>query len=293
VPFIDDNPTIFENPIMKTRLPFAFATIVVSGVLLVSSAVHAADAPKVSTFAPAEDLANQVGQYIKAMKSVVADEQEYKDSEGKVVRDASTLAVIALAIGLHDQDSKYKSNAAALLKAAQDVAATKDFESAKKAVDALEAVATKEGTGGGDLKWEKVAPLPELMKQVPMVHNKLKLNVKAESLKKIAKALAEGNGKAAAEKKLKDWAGYSAVIAAIAQGTIADTSATKNADQVKLWQQFSRAMRDDAGAVNAAIHKVDPTAATNAMKKLNQSCEDCHKVFKPEVAAEANKNGSP
>ena len=143
--YIDYNPTIHEKSIMKTRLPFAVATIVVSGVLMVQSAVHAADAPKVSTFAPAEDLANQVGQYIKAMKSTVADEQEYKDSEDKVVRDASTLAVIALALGLHDQDSKYKANAAALLKAAQDVAATKDYESAKKAVAALEAVAAAKG----------------------------------------------------------------------------------------------------------------------------------------------------
>ena len=188
--------------------------------------------PKVSTFAPAEDLANQVGQYIKAMKSVVADEQEYKDSEGKVVRDASTLAVIALALGLHDQDNKYKANAGALMKAAQDVAATKDYDSAKKAVAALEAVAAKEGgKAGGELKWEKVAPLPELMKQVPMINTKLKLYVKGTSFKK----------------KAKDIAGYSAVIAAIAQGTIADTSATKNAEQVKLWQKFSEAMRDDAG----------------------------------------------
>jgi hypothetical protein len=86
---------------------------------------------------------------------------------------------------------------------------------------------------------------------------------------------------------LKDWAGYSAVIAAIAQGSIADTSATKNADQVKLWQKVSTAMRDDAGAVNAAIHKVDATAATNAMQKLNQSCEDCHQVFKPDVTSDS------
>ena len=126
------------------------------------------------------------------------------------------------------------------------------------------------------------------MKQVPMVHNKLKLNIKADRLTKI-EGLAEQKGKAAAEKKLKDLAGYSAVIAAIAQGAIADTSATKNADQVKLWQQFSTAMRDDAGAVNAAIHKVDPKAATNAMKKLNQSCEDCHKVFKPDVISDSKE----
>jgi hypothetical protein len=259
---------------MKTRLPFTVATIVVLGVLMVQGPVCAADAPKVSTFAPAEDLANQVGQYIKAMKNTVADEQEYKDSEGKVVRDASTLAVIALALGLHDQDNKYKANAAALIKAAQDVAATKDYASAKKAVAALEAVAAAKGDSGGQLKWEKVAALPELMKQEPMVHTKLKLYVKGASFKK----------------KAKDIAGYSAVIAAIAQGTIADTSATKNADQVKLWQKLSEVIRDAAGELNAAIHKGDEAAAATAMKKLNQSCEDCHKVFKPEVIEKAKEN---
>jgi hypothetical protein len=253
---------------MKKCLTFILATVVVSGALLVS-AVLAADAPKVSTYAPAEDLANQVGLYMKSMKGIVADEQEYKDSEGKVVRDAATLAVIALSLGLHDQDNKYKANAGAIIKAAQDVAATKDYESAKKAIAALDAVVEKGGEAGRELKWEKVAPLPELMKQVPMIHTKLKLYVKGTNFKK----------------KAKDIAGYSAAIAAIAQGTIADTSATKNADQVKLWVKFSEAMRNDAGDVNAAVHKGDEAAAAKAMKKLNQSCEDCHEVFKPDVAA--------
>jgi hypothetical protein len=256
---------------MKKCLTFVLATVIVSGVLTIS-AVQAADAPKVSTYAPAEDLTNQVGLYMKSMKGVVADEQEYKDSEGKVVRDAATLTVIALALGLHDQDNKYKANAGAIIKAAQDVVATKDYESAKKAVAALDAVVEKEGKAGGELKWEKVAPLPELMKQVPMIHTKLKLYVKGSSFKK----------------KAKDIAGYSAAIAVIAQGTIADTSATKNADQVKLWVKFSEAMRNDAGDVNAAVHKGDADTAAKAMKKLNQSCDDCHEVFKPGVAAVKN-----
>ena len=92
-----------------------------------------------------------------------------------------------------------------------------------------------------ELKWEKVAALPELMKQVPVINSKLKLNTKPAKFKK----------------KAKDTAGYTAVIAAIAQGSMADTSATKSADQVPQWQKFSAAMRDDAGAVNAAIHKGD------------------------------------
>ncbi len=224
-------------------------------------------APKVSTFAPAEDLANQADQYIKELEKVVANEQEYKDGEGKITKDSNTLIIIALALGLHDQDSKYKASAGALMKAAQDVAATKDFASAKKAVAAVQDAAGDKGKANVELKWEKVASLPELMKQVPLISTKLKMNVKGAKFKK----------------KAKDTAGYTAVLAAIAQGTMADASAAKNPDQMKQWQKLSAAARDDAGAVNAAIHKGDEPAADEAMKKLNQSCEDCHAVFKPEV----------
>jgi hypothetical protein len=248
----------------------ALSVAAIIAVLSMWTASVQADAPKVSTFAPAEDLARQADKFIKTKKDTVASEEEYGDSEGKVVRDANTLVVIALALGLHDQENKYKAGAGALMKAAREVAATKDYASAKKAVAALEKVAADSGKAGAPLKWEKVAALPDLMKQVPMVNTKLKLCVTKTSFKK----------------KAKDGAGYSAVIAAIAQGTIADTSATKNAEQVKLWQKFSVAMRDDAGAVNAAIRKGDQPAAAKAMTKLNQSCEDCHAVFKPDVVIE-------
>jgi hypothetical protein len=258
---------------MKKCLTCVVAAVVALSVLMVAVPARAADAPKVSTFAPAGDLAGQVGKYVQAMKTAVADEQEYKDDEGKIAQNAATLTVIALALGLHDQDSDYKPKAAAIIKAAQDVIATKDYAAAKKAVDALEKVVEEKGTAGGDLKWEKVAPLPDLMKHVPKVNSKLKLYVKGKSFKK----------------KAKDLAGWSAVIAVIARGTTNDTSATKGADQVKQWQKFSEAMRDAAGEVNTAIHKSDEAAAAKAMKKLTQSCDDCHAVFKPDVLGKTDE----
>jgi hypothetical protein len=100
-----------------------------------------------------------------------------------------------------------------------------------------------------------------------VINTKLKMNVKESKFKK----------------KAKDTAGYTAVIAVIAQGSMADTSATKNPDQIKQWQGFSTTMRDQAGAVNAAIHKADQAAADEGMKKLAQSCDDCHAVFHPET----------
>ena len=243
----------------------------------ISGAPPMPPAPKVSTFAPAEDLAGQIDRYIKALDGIAASEDEYKDavsdSTNKVANDANAIVVIALALGLSDQESKYKAQAGGLIKVGQELAATKDYASAKKGVAALKEAAAGKGAAKADLKWEKVASLPALMKEVPFINTPLKRLVKGANFKK----------------KAKDTAGYTAAIAAIAQGSIADTSEAKNAEQVKQWYGFSMAMRDHAGALNAAIHKADEPAAAEAMKKLAQSCEDCHAVFHPGVKVDAEK----
>lgn len=249
----------------------------VAACLMVGTSVVAADAPpmppvpKVSTFAPAEDLANQVDQYIGDLAKMVATEDEYKDSQERIANDSNTLVVIALTLGLHDQDSKYKPIAGTLMKAAQELAAATDYALAKKGVDGLKKAAESKDATAGELKWQKVASLPALMKEVPLINTKLKRLVKGANFKK----------------KAKDTAGGSAAIAAIAQGSMADISEAKDADQVKQWYVYSAAMRDHAGAVNAAIHKADEPAAAEAMKNLAQSCEDCHAVFHKDVKADA------
>jgi len=220
---------------------------------------------KVSTFAPAEDLENQLSDYLKDMQASVVSEQEYKDlPEGKIARDANTVIVIALTLGMSDQENKYKACAGALMKAAAELAATKDYASAKKAVEAVVAAAGSAG-GGDQLKWEKVAALDQLMKQVPLIHTKLKMKTEGARFKS----------------KAKDTAGYSAVIAAIGQASIADTTQAKNEEEIQKWRTLCTDMRDTAGAINAAIHKQDRDAANAAMTRLQQNCDDCHKVFHP------------
>jgi hypothetical protein len=221
--------------------------------------------PKISTFAPAQDLVDQVQNYIKEMETTLQSEQEYKDSEGKIGRCASTLTVIAQCLGMHDQDNKYKVHAAALIKASQELAASTDYQSAKKALEKVKTAAEGKIPASAELKWEKIAPLPDLMKQVPNINTKLKRYVKGAKFKT----------------KAKDTAGYTAAIAAIAQGSMADTSKAKNTEEMKQWYKFSTDMRDAAGAANAAIHAGDEPAAAVAMKILAQSCDDCHTVFNP------------
>ncbi|MEN6558092.1 MAG: hypothetical protein ABFC54_07925 [Thermoguttaceae bacterium] len=222
-------------------------------------------APKPSEYAPADDLVRQADRYLKDLNDAVACESEFKDSESKVANTSNALVVIALTLGLHDQPNKYQSSAAAVMQAARAVAEAREFAAAQKAVARLNAAAEGKVQVAGELRWEKVASLPELMKQVPLIHTRLKANLKGNKFCK----------------KAAETAGYTAVLAAIAQGTMADTSAAKNAEQEKQWRQFSINARQCAAAVNAAIHRADPKAADEAMKKLNQSCEDCHAVFHP------------
>ncbi len=256
--------------LFPSRCPLLLA-ICVALLLGVNSQGYAADIP-VSTYAPADDLANQADQYIKGLKKSVESADVFKDEAAKLSQDANTLVVIALALGLHDQESKYKANASALMKAAQEVAAAKDFEAAKKAVADLEKATTTKSDGAMPTQWEKVASLPELMKSVPRINSKLKMNIKGSKF----------------QKKAKDTAGYTAVLAVIAQASRVDTSETKSAEQVKQWQDFCDRMREHSSVINKAIHKGEAKVAEAEMKKLTQSCDDCHAVFHPGANAAEN-----
>jgi cytochrome c556 len=249
--------------------------------------------PKVSTFAPAADLASQADSYLQQMGSEVANEEEFASSKEKLAKESNTLIVISLALGLHDQDSKYKATAPAVMKAAQDVAAAaeealkelpegtpqaqrdkadaRNYAAVKQVVERLQAAAKGQGTAQGELKWARVASLQQLMKQVPSINTKLKRNVKGGRF----------------ESQAKKTAGYSAVIAVIAQGSLPNTeeAKAKTPEQVRQWYAFSVELRDAAAAVNAGIHAQDQQATAAAMKKLAQSCENCHAVFKPDNKA--------
>ena len=55
------------------------------------------ETPKVSTFAPAEDLANQVEQYLGNLEKYVADEDSYKEAteNEKIGKEENTLVILA------------------------------------------------------------------------------------------------------------------------------------------------------------------------------------------------------
>ena len=224
------------------------------------------EAPKVSTFAPAKDLSTQLDEYVSDLQESVKSEDEYADSEGKIGKDANTVAVIALALGLSDEDSKFKKAAPALIEASQAVATAKDYAAAKKAVAELKAAMTAEGDAAG-LDWnKKVASMPELMAQVPLINTKLKRYARGSRMKK----------------KADDLKGYTAVIAAIGQASMANAADTDKPGETEKWYAYCAQMRDAAAAVNKAVADGDADAVNEKVEALQKSCDDCHAVFHEE-----------
>ncbi len=71
---------------------------------------------KPSTYAPAKDLESQVQFFLDRIKDELEDESKYGENPIKrVVRDANTLAVLALVLGKHDEANRFQASAAALL----------------------------------------------------------------------------------------------------------------------------------------------------------------------------------
>ena len=242
-----------------------------SGILLVGLAQAAPPAaPKVSTFAPIEDVAAQIAYFADRAEKGVAEKGDFDDgAAAKLKKDGNTLAVLGLALGMHDGDHKLKAAAPAIVTAAQAVAASgEDYEKAKAAVDQLHKAVAGDVKGTKKLQWsEKVGDLPPLMHQVPLINNGLKKMVK------------DGKATPAAN------AANAATLAVIAQASMADTSEVKNPADLDKWYTFCAAMRDAAGEANKGLHANDKDGTAAAMKKLAQSCEDCHAVFRKEIKA--------
>ena len=250
-----------------TRWVFLSAILTCVAVMSTGVSVTAAapEAPPVSKIAKADDLVSQVDYYLERLDESIASEDEYADSAEKVVKDANTMILIALALGLHDQDNKYKAAAPAMLKASQELAAVKDYSAAKKGVAAVKAATSSKGDPSV-LKWGEVADLHALMEKVPLINTRLKRYLRDRSFKS----------------KAKETAGESAVMAIIAQGSMASVGKTKKPNEADKWYAFCEEMRDAAVALNASIHAQDEDAKDKAMEALGASCDNCHEVFNPE-----------
>lgn len=248
---------------------------------LAFAGLRAADmppSPPLSTIAPVEDLEAQVKYYLDELDECVQSQADFKDATARIDAKAVTklekkthaLAVVALAIGLHDQPSQLKKAAPALIKAAQNLAKAADYAAAKSGVENLKAALSSNGDPSS-LRWTKVAAMHPLMGEVPMVHTAMKRDMKEpKRFEKYSERLARG----------------AAAIAVIAHGSMPNADETEKPGEVAKWYQVCIEMRDAAAAMNKATHEKSWDAANAAMATLQKSCDDCHRVFKPDVVVE-------
>ena len=259
-----------------TRLLGFVVLFLIVGTFVVGSATPVAAAgedavPKFSTFASADDLAAELKLLTADLEKAVVNEEEYKDQiAGRFVRDASTISLVAIALGLNDQDNPLKPNAKAIVAAAGQLAQAKDYAATKQAVEGLKAALQGEGKGASDLKWGKVSTLTVLMKdQVPAIYQtKLKT-----SLKRFKKRAGEVSA-------------HAATLALIAENALLYIADTKKPTEGAKWTEFAGQMRAAAVNLAAKAHAGDEAGAKAAMDRLDQSCHECHKVFHPEKEKE-------
>ena len=222
--------------------------------------------PKISAFAPAQDLIQQVDFFIGRVEESLADPADFAGAkQSRTLKDGNTLAVLALMLARHDAPHPLKASMPAMLASAQLLAAADDnFEQARTALAGIKAARQATAPPGPEAKWEKVASLAALMKQVPLIHTGLKRGVEPSRLARQA----------------VQSAGQSAALAAIAAAAMLDSEPAKTPEDVEKWRQFCLQMRDAAGEVNRAVHAQDQPQVAAGMKRLTQSCDACHGKFR-------------
>src|SRR5262249_4481900 len=137
--------------------------------------------PKISTFAPAPDLIEQVDFFIGRATDSLADPAEFQGAnQSRLLKDSHTLAVLGLTLSAHDVSHALEGTAPALGKSAEGMgaggmnygaakAALADVKAARGAADSGAASKESDPSKASDpsratVKWEKCASLPLLMK---------------------------------------------------------------------------------------------------------------------------------
>ena len=228
-------------------------------------AATGAATPKFSTFAPAEDLSNELNLLVADLEKAVADEDEYKSQiDTRFLRDGNMIALVATALGLHDQDNSVKPHAAAIVAAAHKLSEAEGYAATKKAVEDVKAALTASSTGS--VHWGKIVPLKSLMKdQVPSVNTKIKTGLRhfADRTKAIT--------------------ANAAMMALIAENAKLCVGDTKKPNEGPQWTAHADQLRAAAVNISAKLHAGDKAGANAAMNKLNESCHACHAIFNPDA----------
>jgi cytochrome c556 len=248
--------------------PQSIALLTVVATATIACAAEAADpppAPAVSTFAPIDDLLAYVDSCLESFAPVLASAETYERGKARLEKDADSLAAVALALHLHDQDHRLKHHAGVMFKAAQQLATAADYAAAQQAWHVLQAANRGETSAVPELAWQPAGEMGIVMKQVTLLHGKLKRGARPGP-----------RFDAAAEEHAR----IATVLAALAQCTQSDVpEGTSPADTIK-WYDLCAEMRDLCSETSRALHARDPAGTAAALARVERNCNACHDVFR-------------
>lgn len=221
-----------------------------------------------STYAPADQLVAVVKEYVDSMHKSVADDKAYEAGSQRLKKEANTLACLALTLGLHDSPNEYKAQAPAVYASALALAKTENLEDAKAGLAALDEALAGKGGEAPALEWKRTGSMGQLMKQVTFVHTRLKRGARPGSR---------------FESQADESAQLATVLAVIGQAIAADTHEVKDPALEPKWRELSYEMRDAAAETSQALVARNPDGAAAGLKRMEQSCNQCHQDFRVEI----------
>lgn len=221
---------------------------------------------------PVGDLEPQIDAYIKKLETNVEEldgTDDYARDADTVVRDATALKLIALALGKHKDENKFQKAAPEIMSASQELLDAKSLADAKKAIANLKASTSKTGDPS-KLKWEdKHAKMLPAMKAVPNINSTLNRYIRTEAiLKKSVDKAAEGT----------------AAIAVIGEGSIPNVAETIKPELEKEWKKECEKFRDFMLECNKLLHdfqdgKAEFKTIKDHLDKREDACQSCHNIF--------------
>ncbi len=195
-----------------------------------------------------------------------------------VRRDASALAVVALAIGASDAaDSSFKGSVSGLIQAADQISNAKNVAEVKKGLQALKGAVAGKGADE-KLVWSKVASLKPLMKYaLPSLSTEIKRLARNE------KTFLRGSN---AKKVIDD----STIMVAIALGCRENVDETQAPDEEKIWRQYCERLAESALEFNKRANEAAAKQGAfddmkSAFKEVEETCSStCHEKFGGQAA---------
>lgn len=253
------------RPVFTLLIPVT--TVALLGHPSLADADDDAGKVKVSSFAPAKDTEAQLEYFLNKIGRDLDNKDEYDDTaQSRVALDASTVAVLALMLGMHDEKPELKQSASVLIELAVELAdSADDFdEAAQKLGELKQAVKTK--PEGEELSWdEPVGDLAMLMQQVPIVNDPLRRGVM---------------DKRRFARNAKQTAGRAIALAAIAQASITHTDYCSDEEDEKEWKKICEEMRDACADIYKALMAKDQNKAKEGNARVVKTCDACHHKFR-------------